>query len=390
VGNGLQEKDINLEISRRLAKVLSGYQVEVALTRNSDVYLGLAQRCALANNLGARYFCSIHVNGGGGTGFESYTYTGAKEETENLRNAVHSKVAAYFQNAGFVDRGKKKADFYVLRETIMPAVLLENLFIDHGMDSLRLKSASFLDGLAEAIAGGLAAALGLQPKAGPVSEPGSTLVKTTATVSAAQARGFLAAKNPQAPDYIQFYIALEAKYGIRWDAVFAQSCLETGFWKYGGLVKPEQNNFAGLGAFDGKGGAYFATPAEGIEAQFQHWHVYYYGGNLPSGTKVLDPRRDAVLKSGWAGKLHFVEDLGGRWAPAGDYGSIIVSNYLMKMQALEVQVPAKPTPKPWDPAAEIASLKADGLIDSGHRPEDPVYWGEMATVLNRLRGQNSK
>ncbi|OPZ74897.1 MAG: Sporulation-specific N-acetylmuramoyl-L-alanine amidase [Firmicutes bacterium ADurb.Bin456] len=170
VGNGLREKDISLEISRRLAEILSGYQVEVTLTRNSDVYLGLAQRCALANNLGARYFCSIHVNAGGGTGFESYIYSGAKGETEVLRNVLHSKVAAYFQNAGFKDRGKKKADFYVLKKTKMPAVLLENLFIDHGIDSLQLKSASFLGGLAEAIARGLAAALGLKPKAGPAGK----------------------------------------------------------------------------------------------------------------------------------------------------------------------------------------------------------------------------
>ncbi len=341
----------------------------------------------MANNLTAHYFCSIHVNSGGGTGFESYIYNGAKAETESLRNPVHSEVAAYLRDAGFVDRGKKKADCYVLRETIMPAVLLENLFIDHTIDATSLKSAAFLDGLARAITGGLATALGLRPKTSPSEKSGATPVKTAATASTSQACAFLAAKNPQAPDYVQLYADLEAKYGIRWDAVFAQSCRETGFWKFGGLVKPEQNNFAGLGAFDGQKGASFATPSDGIEAQFQHWHVYYYGGNLPAGTRVLDPRRDAVLKSGWAGKLQYVEDLGGRWAPAADYGSIIVNNYMKVMQSLEVQAPAKTTQKPWDPAAEIALLKADGLIDSDHKPEDYVSWGEMATVLNRLRGR---
>ena len=392
-GNGLLEKNINLEISRRLAKNLSDYDVEVILTRDSDLYSDLADRCAMANKVKAHYFCSIHVNSGGGTGFESYIYSGAKADTENLRNTVHGAVAAYLRDAGFVDRGKKKADFYVLRETIMPAVLLENLFIDHKIDAASLKNPAFLDGLARAITGGLATALGLQPKISPASPPektGATPVKTAATAGTSQARAFLAAKNPKAPDYVQIYADLGAKYGIRWDAVFAQSCKETGFWKFGGLVKPEQNNFAGLGSFGGQKGASFATPSEGIEAQFQHWHVYYYGGNLPAGTKVLDPRRDAVIKSGWAGKLQYVEDLGGRWAPSADYGSSIVNDYMKVMQSLEVQTPAQPTPKPWDPAAEIAQLKADGLIDSDHKPQDLVTWGEMATVLNRLRRQIKK
>ena len=60
------------------------------------------------------------------------------------------------------------------------------------------------------------------------------------------------------------------------------------------------------------------------------------------------------------------------------------------MQSLEVQTPAQPTSKPWDPAAEIAQLKAEGLIDSDHKPQDLVTWGEMATVLNRLRRQIKK
>ena len=87
--------------------------------------------------------------------------------------------------------------------------------------------------------------------------------------------------------------------------------------------------------FGNQHGASFTTPSDGIEAQFQHWHAYYYGGNLPSGTKVPDPRRDAVLKSGWAGKLQYVEDLGGRWAPSPDYGSSIVNDYMKVMQSSE-------------------------------------------------------
>lgn len=442
VGNGLKEKDVNLEICKLTAYRLSFYEVEVILTRISDADLSLEERCNIANKIRADCFCSIHANAGGGTGFESYVYLNVPEKTENLRNAVHDTVARYYKNAGFVDRGKKRANFFVLRKTIMPAVLLENLFLDNCSDAEKLKDGSFLDGLAGAIAEGLAAALGmpLRPRQ-PQEVTGKTLVKAAPAVKPAQARSFLADKNPLAPDYVDIYVLMGARYGIRWDAVFAQSCKETAYWRFGGHVKPEQNNFAGLATFDGKPGASFATPAEGIEAQFQHWHVYYYGGELPAGTRKLDPRRDAVIKAGWAGTLQYVEDLGGRWSQSKEYGYSIVNNFLKPMlavqagetaplpsqtpepteapvpaptQAPEPAEPADPTPAPtethepaqdppqgpatapspepaqppaasWDPAGEIARLKADGLINSCHRPEDPVTWGEMATVINRLR-----
>lgn len=46
-------------------------------------------------------------------------------------------------------------------------------------------------------------------------------------------------------------------------------------------------------------------------------------------------------------------------------------------------------PTPWDPVIEIGKLKTDGLIDSGHAPKDAVTWGELATILNRIRRANS-
>lgn len=162
-GNGLKEKDLNFELSKMVAVKLAVYEVNVIMTRTVDVELGLNERCEIANDASADYFCSLHTNAGGGTGFESYVYTGAGEHTENLRGMLHDKVAAYYKRAGFVDRGKKRANYVVLRETDMPAVLLENLFIDNQKDAIKLRDVSFLDGLAGAIAGGLATALDLPP-----------------------------------------------------------------------------------------------------------------------------------------------------------------------------------------------------------------------------------
>ncbi|MFZ5631759.1 MAG: N-acetylmuramoyl-L-alanine amidase [Bacillota bacterium] len=380
----LVEKDLNLDISRRVADKLAAYEAEVLFTRQGDTTVGLKERADIANSGPAGFFLSIHCNSGGGEGFESYVHPGAPAATLNIREKLHREVARFALERNIADRGMKAANFAVLRLAKMPAVLLETLFIDHPRDAELLRDHSFLNDLTAAISLGVAAALDLAPKV-----PGEirTPAKVPADTRPAQARLFLAGKNPAAPDYVDMYVSMEQRYGIRWDAVFAQSCKETAFWKFGGLVKPEQNNFAGLGAFGGNPGAGFRTPAEGIEAQFQHWHVYYYGGDLPAGSIPLDPRRDAVLKSGWAGRLEYVEDLGGRWAPGPDYGVSIVRDYLTPMK--NTAVPEPPAP-PWNPQQEIDNLKKAGLIVSDHNPEDFVTWGELATVLNRIMAKGFK
>lgn len=373
---GLAEKDFNLDICLRLAEKMAVYQAEILLTRVDDTYVSLKERTDRANSFQADFFLSIHCNAGGGKGFESYVHPDATGASRAAREILHREVAGFLKAAGTADRGMKLADFFVLRMTGMPSTLLEALFIDHPGDVKLLREQSFLDSLAEAVSRGLAGALEL---------PGAWQKKTPARVPAdthpEQARRFLAGKNPAAPDYVDIYASMEARYGIRWDAVLAQSMKETAFWRFGGLVKPDQNNFSGLGAFGSNPGARFRTPEEGIEAQFQHWHVYYEGSDLPPGAAVLDPRREAVLSSGMAGTLEYVEDLGGHWAPSPDYGASIVRDYLDPMKSIPLP---EPPPATWDPQGEIDKLKKSGLIVSDHSPGDPVTWGEFSTVMNKL------
>ena len=112
--------------------------------------------------MGADYFLSIHINAGGGTGFESYNYSGSVSSfTVTARNMIHQKVATYFSGFGLRNRGKKRADFAVLRETKMAAALLECGFIDQAKDAALLKSDSFLNGVASNIAAGIAMMLHL-------------------------------------------------------------------------------------------------------------------------------------------------------------------------------------------------------------------------------------
>ncbi|WP_084783641.1 N-acetylmuramoyl-L-alanine amidase [Paenibacillus sp. FJAT-26967] len=170
VANGLREKDLTLKMAQLIGKYLSG-RVDVRFTRTADKYVGLSERANKANKEGVDYFLSIHFNKGGGTGFESFVYLGAdKGRTAAVRSKIHDKVAAVFKRYGLRDRGKKEADFAVLRETTMPAVLLEYGFLDSAKDSALFKDDNFLDELARATADGLAEAFDL-PAAEPANDP---------------------------------------------------------------------------------------------------------------------------------------------------------------------------------------------------------------------------
>ncbi|MFD7525320.1 N-acetylmuramoyl-L-alanine amidase [Paenibacillus chitinolyticus] len=128
-----------------------------------DKFVSLSDRATFANKLGADYFISVLINAGGGTGFESFVYTTitAGSKTESLRTTTHSKVAPVFTRRGLPDRGKKSKDLAVLRQTNMPAVLLEYGFIDRDVDAELLKDDKFLDELAKATADGWVEAFGL-------------------------------------------------------------------------------------------------------------------------------------------------------------------------------------------------------------------------------------
>jgi len=163
-GHGLAEARLTLEIARRVRKVLlDGFDVRVELTRTDDSAVTLRDRAQFANDRGADYFVSIHINSGGGTGYEDFIHrsAGASSETARCRAAVHDAVAAFMATKGMRDRGKKAANFAVLRRTNMPAILTENLFIDSQDDAALLAKNSFVTGLAKAHARGIATALQL-------------------------------------------------------------------------------------------------------------------------------------------------------------------------------------------------------------------------------------
>jgi N-acetylmuramoyl-L-alanine amidase len=164
VANGMQEKDLTLAIVKHIGRMLSEYEnVEVHYTRTDDRFLELEERAAIANKLNADYFVSVHINSGGGTGFESYIYNGnVSAATIAYQNVIHAEIMKAIGNVN--DRGKKRANYAVLRETKMPAILTENLFIDNTNDAAKLKSEQFLLQVAHGHVEGIVKAFGLKKK----------------------------------------------------------------------------------------------------------------------------------------------------------------------------------------------------------------------------------
>lgn len=161
-GYGLREKDINLDIGKKMRDMLNDYEnVTVRMSRTGDKTVSLSQRTRDANNWGADYYISIHINAGGGTGFESFVYRNVSSRTSNYQRTIHNEI---MKEIDLQNRGMKKANFHVLRETRMPAILTENGFIDNRNDANKLKSSSFRTALARGHVNGIVKAFNLKKK----------------------------------------------------------------------------------------------------------------------------------------------------------------------------------------------------------------------------------
>lgn len=126
------------------------------------------------------------------------------------------------------------------------------------------------------------------------------------------------------------------KEGVKPEIVFGQAMKETGYLQFGGAVKIEQFNFAGLGATGGSvAGAQFSNVAEGIRAQVQHLKAYASKDSLTQET--VDPRFNLVRR----GSAPYVEWLGQKenpngfgWATAWNYGISLMNQYVRPMYTL--------------------------------------------------------
>ncbi|MEI4802086.1 N-acetylmuramoyl-L-alanine amidase [Bacillus sp. FJAT-51639] len=170
VGNGLEEKNLTLQIAQRVRDILlATYYVDIEMTRDSDVFVALSERANIANSYNADFFISFHINSGGGTGYEDYIYNGLPSgSSAAMKQAkMHEAVRTVLNQYGLQDRGAKTADYAVLRETAMDALLTETAFIDTTLDANLLKNQQFIEDLCQAYTKGIANIMGLSAKENP-------------------------------------------------------------------------------------------------------------------------------------------------------------------------------------------------------------------------------
>ena len=150
---GVQEKDIILPISLRIAKILQENGVETVLTRDADYFVTLPGRVEMAQRTGADIFVSIHANSAGlnrpeVSGLETYYYDSGLD----LARTVHNKI---LQNVNVRDRRVRKARFYVLRKNSIPSILVELGYLTGEEDVANLQRSSYQNQMAQAIAQGI-------------------------------------------------------------------------------------------------------------------------------------------------------------------------------------------------------------------------------------------
>ena len=149
----------------------------------------------------------------------------------------------------------------------------------------------------------------------------SILIDDVGIKSEKQLVEFFVSKNPscdlkKVQRLASYYIEQGKFEGINSDVAWVQMCLETGFLKFGLLVKPEMNNFCGLGAIDKNNpGLAFATEKDGVIAHIQHLHAY--GTTRKLNGKLIDSRYKYVYPRG---KAPSVYELSGTWASDKQYG----------------------------------------------------------------------
>ena len=150
---GVQEKDIALTVALKVGALLK--DCEVIYTRTEDVYVGLSERALIANQAKADLFVSIHCNSApsaSANGMEVYVHTTRSAASTRAAHAIYDRL---LPASGLRGRGVKANDYAVLRETVMPAVLVELGFVSNDGDRAKLISEDWQNRAAETITSGI-------------------------------------------------------------------------------------------------------------------------------------------------------------------------------------------------------------------------------------------
>lgn len=152
IRNGINEKDINLDVAKRVEDILRRKGYKVGMTRTNDIFVSLEDRCKISASMNPSIFVSIHVNSCVGTeprGIETHYY---HDNSVELANTIHSKMTKAIQSP---NRGLFKSKFYVINHTTVPAVLLEIGFISNDRERAELITPKRKQATAQAISEGI-------------------------------------------------------------------------------------------------------------------------------------------------------------------------------------------------------------------------------------------
>lgn len=195
---GLREKDVNLDIAKRLAGILERQGIEVTMTRRTDKFLSLEERVAIANRANADFFISIHSNSARSrklNGFEVYYLSDKANDSLRALSAAKNNIDLDIEEGSFYKKslelkailwdmlytqnrweavlmaqaicqvasrnmglrilGVKGASFYVLKGNSIPAVLVEAGFLSNQLEEKYLRNGFYRQQIAEALADGI-------------------------------------------------------------------------------------------------------------------------------------------------------------------------------------------------------------------------------------------
>lgn len=373
--NNAYEKDLTLKITQYCKQELEKYDCNVVMTRTGDTNPSLEDRANYAKSQGAQYLISIHLNSGSGYAVGAEVYypntnwrPDISQNGKNVAQAIQNQLVSI----GIHNRGIKfrtidtneypdpfryddgsVADYYgIIRNAKyngLTGLIIEHCFINSVSDyNNYLNSDAKLQKLGVADANGIVSALGLSKKDAKTLITGATKTNVSQMVNyfinnggtydkfskyGTQYDGVLAQKGAaNIEEFCQIFYEEAIAENIRPEVAFCQTMKETGFLQFGHDVKPDQCNFAGLGATgNGVAGNSFASVREGIRAQIQHLKAYATTDNLINA--CVDGRFNYVKRGSapyveWLGKKE--NPTGDGWATGANYGTDIVA----RMKAL--------------------------------------------------------
>ena len=155
-----EEKRVCLQTARLVKKYLDQLGYHVVMTRTTDAFIPLARRVEIADQASSSVFVSIHYNSARNPtaqGIEIFFYDSKEDRSRTIssKRLAEAILPGLIRRTDAHSRGVKKGNYYVLRESTMPAIIIEGGFISNPQECALLKTPNYQDQVARGIADGI-------------------------------------------------------------------------------------------------------------------------------------------------------------------------------------------------------------------------------------------